>query len=66
MSRQERFDQTDVSTQFLSTTQLQAAVPSSLLSTARFVSVTVRNPIVIQCGGTENHLSSPVPFMIVP
>ena len=60
------FDQTDVSTQFLSATQLQAVVPSSLLTTARSVSVTVRNPIVIQCGGAQNHLSSPVPFTIVP
>jgi len=60
------FDQTDVPTQFLSPTQLQAVVPPNLLSTARSVSVTVKNPVVIQCQGTENLLSDPVPFTIVP
>jgi len=60
------FDHTDVPTQYLGPAQLQAAIPANLLATPRFVDVTVRNPILIECERTENHFSAALPFTIVP
>jgi len=60
------FDHTDIPTQFLSTTSLQATVPMSLLAVARSADVTVKNPVVIQCQQeTDNHVSNPVQFSVV-
>ena len=60
------FDQTDISTQFVSPTQVQGVVPASLLATARSVNVMVNNPVVVQCERTDNHLSSGLGFTIGP
>jgi uncharacterized protein (TIGR03437 family) len=60
------FDQTDISTQFVSPTQVQGVVPASLLASARSVEVMVNNPVVIQCERTDNHLSGALSFTIDP
>ena len=60
------FDQTDIPTQFLSPAQLQGIVPASLLATARSVDVIVKNPVVVQCERTDNHLSGALRFTIDP
>jgi hypothetical protein len=60
------FDHTDLPTQYLGAAQLQATVPASLLATPRFVDVTVRNPVLIECQHTENHLSPSSPFSVTP
>jgi uncharacterized protein (TIGR03437 family) len=60
------FDQTDISTQFVSPAQVQGVVPASLLATARSVNVMVTNPVVVQCERTDNHLSNGLSFTVGP
>ncbi|HYW43116.1 MAG TPA: hypothetical protein VE959_09685 [Bryobacteraceae bacterium] len=58
------FDNSEIPTQYVNATQLRGVVPASLLSTPRTVYVTVNNPVLIECQGTENHISPPAPFTI--
>ena len=60
------FDGANLPTQYVNSTQLTATVPASLLASARTVNVTAANPILVECQGTVNHVSAPVPFTIVP
>jgi len=58
------FDLVDLETQFVSANLLRAVVPASLLTASRVVPLAVKNPVLVQCQGTQFHRSQPVPFVV--